>query len=98
MYGTWAPTARNFEATAIASRPVAASRAMMDHVIDGSLSGHLAAGSVALHAARIGGGAAAPAGTGGRGEPTFRPVGTDLDDVAASAQLIERRLRKPSFH
>jgi hypothetical protein len=43
---------------------------------------------VALHAARIGGGAAAAAVARGGGEAAFRPVGADLDDVAAALQLL----------
>ena len=49
---------------------------------------------VALHAARIGGGLAAPAVARGGGEAAFRPVGPDLDDVAAAAQLLDRLRRQ----
>ena len=39
-----------------------------------------------MHAARIGGGAAAAADAGGRGKPALRPVRSDLDDMAALFQ------------
>src|SRR5262252_1204686 len=49
----------------------------------------LPSGGVALHAARIGGGAAVAAVARGRRQPTLRPVGLDLDDVTAAAQLLD---------
>src|SRR5882724_5589328 len=86
MCGTRAPTAKNLVATAMPIWPVMISRAMIDQVIS------LASGGVALHAPRIGGGAAAPANLGGGGEAAFRPVGTGLDDMAAPRQLVDGRL------
>src|ERR1700752_2551393 len=85
--GTRAPTAKNLVATAMPIWPVRGSRAMIDQVISS------ASGGVALHAARIGGGAAAGADCRGRGEASFRPVGTGLDDMAAPRQLVDGRLR-----
>src|ERR1700745_926263 len=81
--GTRAPTAKNLVATATPIWPVMISRAMIDQVIS------LASGGVALHAARMGGGAAARADLGCGGEAAFRPVGTGLDDVAAARQLVD---------
>src|SRR5438445_12482281 len=69
--------------------PVAGSRAMIDQVIC-FLS---ASRSVALQAGRIGGGAAAHPDARGRGEAAFGPVGADLDDMPALAQILDRRLR-----
>src|ERR1700754_219818 len=85
--GTRAPTAKNLVATAIPIWPVRGSRAMIDQVISS------ATGGVALHAARIGGGAAARADLRGGGEAAFRPVGASLDDVASSRQLVDGCLR-----
>src|SRR3954452_11868853 len=68
--------------------PVAGSRAMIDQVIC-FLS---ASCGVALHAARIGGRAAARTNARGCGEAAFRPVGADLDDVTTLAQILDRRL------
>src|ERR1700690_4262671 len=93
MCGTRAPTAKNRVATAMPIWPVALSRAMIDQVIFA-----LSCSRVALHAARIGGGAAAAADAGGRGEATFGPIGTGLDDMAAALQLIGRGLRHAIFH
>src|SRR4051812_32223350 len=84
--GTRAPTAKNLVATAMPIWPVSVSRAMIDQVISS------ASGSVALHAARIGGSAAARAYLGGGGEAAFRPGGAGLDDMAAALQLVDRRL------
>ena len=53
----------------------------------------LASRRVTLHAARIGGGAAAAADFRGGGEAAFRPVGAGLDDVAAA---LQRHRRSPS--
>src|SRR5882757_3621926 len=53
----------------------------------------LAPGRVALHAARIGGGAAALAVLRRRGEAAFRPFRFDLDDVAALGQFVAGFLR-----
>src|SRR6476619_5048243 len=88
MCGTRAPTAKNLVATAMPIWPVRGSRAMIDQVI---LS--LPSRRVALHAPRIGGGAAAAANFRSRSEAAFRPVGTDLDDMAAALEIIDRRLR-----
>src|ERR1700685_96244 len=52
---------------------------------------------VTLHAARIGGGAAARADAGCGGEPAFRPVGADLDLVAAALELVDGLLRHAAF-
>ena len=49
----------------------------------------LSSGGVALHAARIGGGAAALADARGGGEAALRPVGADLDHMAAARQLVD---------
>src|SRR3954453_9207653 len=81
--GTRAPTAKNLVATAIPIWPVSGSRAMIDQVISS------ASGGVALHAARIGSGAAAGSDLGGGGEAAFRPVRAGLDDVAAPAELVD---------
>src|SRR4051812_17476628 len=94
MCGTRAPTAKNRVATAMPNWPVASSRAMIDQVILQKLS----TGRVALHAARIGGGAAAAADFRGGSEAAFRPVGTDFDLVAARPQLLHRGLRHTRFH
>src|SRR3954452_6784530 len=53
----------------------------------------LASCGVALHAARVGGGAAARTDARGRGEAAFGPVRTDLDDMSALTQVLDRRLR-----
>src|SRR4030088_3243749 len=84
--GTRAPTAKNRVATAIPNCPVASSRAMIDQVI-------LSSGCVALHAPRIGAGAAAAADLRGGGEAALRPVRSDFHDVAAALQIIHGRLR-----
>src|ERR1700732_1642980 len=89
--GTRAPTAKNRVATAIPNWPVKLSRAMIDQVIQ------LASGRVTLHAPWIGGGAAAAANFGGGGKAALRPVGADLDDMAAVLQGIDRRLRHAVF-
>src|SRR5215468_5773944 len=89
--GTRAPTAKNLVATAMPIWQVEGSRAMIDQVISS------ASGGVALHAARIGGGAAAGADFRGRGEAAFRPVGAGLDDMPAPRQLVDGRLRHTVF-
>src|SRR5215813_7865524 len=89
--GTRAPTAKNLVATAIPIWPVRGSRAMIDQVISS------ASGSVALHAARIGGGAAARADLRGGGEAAFRPVRAGFDDMAAALQFVDRRLGHAVF-
>src|SRR5262245_48269702 len=55
-------------------------------------------GCVTLHAARVGGGAAAAPDLGGGGEAAFRPGLADLDEVAAPLELVARRLRHAAFH
>ncbi|GCC43656.1 hypothetical protein chiPu_0027972, partial [Chiloscyllium punctatum] len=57
----------------------------------------LAARSVTLHAARVGGGTAAGADLRGRGEAAFRPIGADLHHVAAAFQFIDGRFRNAIF-
>src|SRR5580704_18218609 len=52
---------------------------------------------VPLHAARIGGGAAARADARCRGEAAFRPVRADLDLVAAALELGDGLLRHAAF-
>src|SRR4051812_14390535 len=94
MCGTRAPTAKNSVATAMPKWPVASSRAMIDQVILRKLS----SGRVALHAAGIGGGAAAAAKFRGGGETAFRPVGADFDLMAARAQFLHGGVRHPRFH
>src|SRR5882757_3900562 len=93
MYGTRAPTAKNRVATAMPKWPVSLSRAMIDQVIFPKLS----SGRVALHAARIGGGAAAAAEFRGGGEAAFGPVGADFDLVASRAQFLHRGVRHARF-
>src|SRR5690349_16467327 len=92
MCGTSAPTAKNFVATAIPICPSASSFAMIDQVIPINPS---ASGCVALHAPRIGRGTAAVAEARGRGQPSFGPVGADFDNVTASLQFVDGRLRHP---
>src|SRR5260221_13915589 len=92
--GTRAPTAKNLVATAMPNWPVAGSRAMIDQVI---CFYSLPSGRVALHAPGIGGRAAAGTNFRGRGEAAFRPVGPDLDDMAAALQGIDSRLRHAVF-
>ena len=65
------------------------SRAMIDQVIQNPLP----SGRVALHAARIGGGAPAAADFRGGGEAALRPVGAGLHDMAA---LASGHRRSPS--
>src|SRR5206468_11024040 len=89
--GTRAPTAKNLVATAMPIWPVEGSQAMIDQVILSLLQ--LSSGRVTLHAPRIGGGAAAAANLGGCSQAAFRPVGADLDDMAAAPQRIHGRLR-----
>src|SRR6185312_16148680 len=84
--GTRAPTAKNRVATAMPIWPVRGSRAMIDHVI--CLSPLLSPGRVALHAPRVGGGAAAATNFRRCRQAAFRPVGADLDDVAAALKII----------
>ena len=52
---------------------------------------------VTLHAARIGGGAAARADAGRGGEAAFRPVRADLDLVAAALELVDGLFRHAAF-
>src|SRR6266849_8662574 len=52
---------------------------------------------VALHAARICGGAAAAAVARGGGEPALAPVGVDLDDVPAPFELLHGLGRQPAL-
>src|SRR5262245_14758102 len=54
-----------------------------------SLATALSACRIALHAARIGGGAAAAAVTRGGSEAALRPVRLDLDDMPTAAQLCD---------
>src|SRR5215207_4940186 len=91
-YGTRAPTAKNFVATAIPTSPVMSSRAMIDQVTGSPPR------RVALHAARIGGGPEAAAIARGGGEASFRPVLADLDDVAAAPQFLDGGFRHPPLH
>src|SRR5579864_7311638 len=91
MWGTRAPTAKNFVATAIPIWPVALSLAMIDQVME------LAPRGVALHAARVGRGTAARADLGRGGQAAFRPVRPDFDNVSALSQIFEiRAVRRPS--
>src|SRR5262249_39767950 len=55
-------------------------------------------GGIALHAARIGGGAAATALARGRGETSLAPIVVDFDDMTAAPQFLHRRLRQPALH
>src|SRR4051812_4792180 len=57
----------------------------------------LPSGRVALHAPWIGGGTAAAAQFGSGGEAALRPVGPDLDDMAAALQRIDSGLRHAIF-
>src|SRR5882757_4592431 len=91
--GTRAPTAKKRVATAMPKWPVAESRAMIDQVILLELS----SGRVALHAAGIGGGAAAAAEFRGGGKAAFRPVGADFHLMAPRAQLLHGGLRHARF-
>ena len=52
---------------------------------------------VTLHAARIGGGAAAAADARRGGEPAFRPGRPDFDDVAAAFEFVGGFLRHAAF-
>src|SRR5262249_19747041 len=52
---------------------------------------------VALHAARIGGGAAVAAVARGGGEAALAPVGVDLDLVAAALEFLHRGRRQPAL-
>src|ERR1700722_6823220 len=92
--GTRAPTAKNRVATAIPNSPVVLSRAMIDQVI---LASALSPRRVALHTAGIGGGTPGASDFRGGGEAALRPVGTDLDDMAAVFQRIDGRLRHTGF-
>src|SRR5690242_7842867 len=92
--GTRAPTAKKRVATAMPIWPVAESRAMIDQVI---LSRSLPACCVALHAARVGGGATAAADPGSGGETSLGPFRADLDDMAAALQRIDGCLRHAAF-
>jgi hypothetical protein len=55
-------------------------------------------GGVALHAASICGGFASSPVLRGGAQATLRPVGADLDLVAATLELLDRALRQPCFH
>src|SRR5206468_11065248 len=68
--------------------PVAGSRAMIDQVI----CCPSAPGGVALHAAWIGGGAAAHPDARGRGQPPLGPVRSDFDDMSALTKVLDRCL------
>src|SRR6476660_6758632 len=87
IWGTSAPTAKNRVATAMPMWPVVLSRAMIDQVI------LLPSGCVALHAARVGGGAAAGANFRSRGQAALGPIRADFDDVAALPEIVDGRLR-----
>src|SRR5579864_6035071 len=91
MWGTRAPTAKNFVATAIPIWPVALSLAMIDQVME------LAPRGVALHAARVGRGTAARADLGRGGQAAFRPVRPDFDNVSALSQIFDRGPRHAVF-
>src|SRR4029078_1771896 len=95
MCGTRAPTAKKFVATAMPNWPLALSLAMIDHVISVSSS---ASGRVALHAARIGGGATALADFRSGGEAAFRPVGAGFDHMATAGQFLARCLGYAVLH
>src|SRR5215213_505853 len=90
--GTRAPTAKNFVATAMAIRPLSRSWKMIDQVMR-----RLPPGSVALHAARVGGGLAPGILAAGRGQPAFRPVVVHLDLMAALTQFLDRFGRNAAF-
>src|SRR5437868_7990983 len=92
--GTRAPTAKKRVATAMPNRPVETSRAMIDQVMLTNLS----AGRVALHAAGIGGGAAAAAKFRGGGEAAFGPLRAHLHDMSARAQFLHACLRHALLH
>src|SRR2546423_1791226 len=96
MKGTRAPTAKNLVATAMAKLPVALSRAMIDHVM--RPCDPLASRRVTLHAARVGSGAPPSSVARGSGEPALGPIRTDLHDVAAFFQFIDRRPRNAIFN
>src|SRR5262245_19977854 len=96
MKGTRAPEAKNFVATAMPKRPVALSRAMIDHVM--CAFRELSPGRITLHAARVGGGAAPAAFTRCRREPAFGPIRANLNDMAAFFQLVDGRLWYAVFH
>src|SRR5580692_8602588 len=59
--------------------------------------GELPPRGVTLHAARIGGGAAAWADAGGGGEPAFRPIRANFDLVAAPLELVDGLFRHAAF-
>src|SRR5581483_8080304 len=84
MWGTRAPTAKNFVATAIPIWPFALSLAMIDQVME------LAPRGVALHAAGVGRGPAACPDLGSGGQTAFRPVRADFDNVSALSQIVDR--------
>src|SRR4051794_27019544 len=91
MFGTRQPTAKFFVETAMPNCLVLGSRAIRDQVMAS------APRRVALHAARIGRGLAPLAVARGRREPSFRPVGTDLELVPALLELVLRLLRHPAL-
>src|SRR2546428_6868764 len=90
--GTRAPTAKNLVATAMPIWPVRGSRAMIDQVIS-LLLFELSSCRVALHAPRIGGGAAAAPDPGACRQAAFPPVGADLRAGGPAFQRIAVRLR-----
>src|SRR5215471_11864106 len=98
MKGTRAPTAKKRVATAMPNWPVTLSRAMIDQVMRCPSASLSASCRVALHAPRIGSRATAHADTRGGGEAAFRPVGTDLHDMSAFAQILDRRLGHAVLH
>src|SRR5215472_14614944 len=52
---------------------------------------------IALHAARVGGSAAAAAFARSGGEAALGPIGLDLDNVASALELLDGRLRHAAF-
>src|SRR4051812_16235153 len=91
MFGTRAPTGKNFVATAMPNWPDSLSWAMIDQVILSAACG------VSLIAARVGGGATPRTDLRCRGEAAFGPVAAALDDVTARGQGVGRSLRQPAL-
>src|SRR5438067_388452 len=56
--------------------------------LDSSRRTHLPARGIALHTARVGGGAAVAAVARGGGEAALAPVRVDLDEMAAALELL----------